>query len=168
MATIAYDELPTVRASRLRASRHIRPNDTSTEIYFPDAPDDALQTVFTVGVQHVRFPNGGSWSYLVCPTCGRRGKTLRLYQSTPRCQPCLSAAGLRPRVQLIRTHLRLAHHAPRILALLNSPTPVRKTRPHRWLERRDRLEARLNRHIIVAREHAITEHDIELAKLNRK
>ena len=31
------------------------------------------------GLSLVRFPNGGSWSFFVCP-CGRRARILRLYE----------------------------------------------------------------------------------------
>jgi len=70
------------------------------------------------------------------------------------------ARGLRARVELIRTENRAAYHAPKRLARLYSGTPARiHPRPGRMLDRRARLEARLRRSLIVARQFAIDEHD---------
>jgi hypothetical protein len=114
---------------------------------------------FVVALSLRRFPNGGSWSFFVCQ-CGRKCRTLRLCDGELACPSCLAARGLRPRVQLIATHKRAAYHAPRILARLNSNTPARLfPRPGRKLDRRANLEAKLRRSLIVARQHAIDEHD---------
>ena len=60
----AYDELPGVSASRLRAFGDIT-----------EAMNVAIVKLgeyeFTVGLSLFRWPNGGSWSFFVCP-CGRR------------------------------------------------------------------------------------------------
>ena len=49
------------------------------------------------GVAHTKFPNGGSWSYFVCPKCGRRAKRLWLVDDAPRCRLCLEKLGVRYR-----------------------------------------------------------------------
>ena len=59
----------------------------------------------------VRFPNGGSWSFFLCP-CGRRARIIRLFEGGLACRQCLGNRGLRPRVQLIATHKRAAYIAP--------------------------------------------------------
>ena len=106
-----------------------------------------------------RWPNGGSWSFFLCP-CGRRARALRLLDGHLRCRHCCKASGLRYRVELIRTEKRAAYHAPRILARLNSEAPARLfPRPGRMLDRRVNLEAKLRRSLIVARQFAIDEHD---------
>jgi hypothetical protein len=114
---------------------------------------------FVVALSLRRFPNGGGWSFFLCP-CGRRARILRLIEGGLACSQCLKARGLRPRVELVRTEKRAAYHAPRILARLNSTVPARiNPRPGRILDRRVNLEAKLRRSLIVARQHAIGEHD---------
>jgi hypothetical protein len=144
----AIDDLPTVSASGMRAAGLIRSNDTTTTVVFP-AGD-----TFTVGLQHIRFPNGGGWSFFVC-ACGRRCRTLRLHGGLA-CKWCLEAKGLRYRVEDLTKPERAAHVAARLKPRLLSPSPAR-LKPHlRWskLERRGRLEASLRRC-----EHIVSRHD---------
>jgi hypothetical protein len=110
---------------------------------------------FNVALSLRRFPNGGSWSFFLCP-CGRRARILRLFEGGLACRRCLGARGLRPRVQVIATEKRAAYHAPRMLARLNSDTPARLfPRPGRVLDRRANLEFALRRSRIVARKHGV-------------
>jgi hypothetical protein len=145
----AVDDLPFLSASRLRAAGLIHPNHTTTTVTFP-AGD-----VFTVGLQHIRFPNKGGWSFFVC-ACGRRCRTLRLYNNSLGCKGCLEARGLRYKVEDMRgVGEREAYVAERLRARLNSPSPAR-LKPHlRYskLERRKRLEARLRRCEYVVSRH---------------
>ena len=97
----------------------------------------------TEGLSLVRFPNGGSWSFFVCP-CGRRARILRLYEGGLACFRCLAARGLRARVELV-SHFtkRAALTAPKRIERLNSDTPGRlHPRPGRMLDRRANLELR--------------------------
>jgi hypothetical protein len=150
----AIDDFPSIGVSRLRAAGVIGPHDRTTTVQFPDT-----DTTFTVDLQHVRFPNGGGWSFFLC-ACGRLTRTLRLYEGGLACRRCLGVRGFRPRVQLIATHKRAAYHAPRLLARLTSAEPARlNARPGRVLDRRSWLEAKLRRSQIVARQHALDEHD---------
>jgi hypothetical protein len=150
----AIDDFPSLSVSRLRAAGEIRPNDRTTTITFPDSG-----VAFVVGLSHVRFPNGGNWSFFRCP-CGRNARTLRLYGSELACHSCLAARGFRPRVQLIPTEQRAAYLVPRLLRRLTSASPARlHPRKGRLLDRRPRLEAKLRRSVIVARQHALDEHD---------
>jgi hypothetical protein len=144
----AIDDLPHVSASRMRAAGLIRPDDAAATVIFP--ADDA----FTVGLQHIRFPNGGGWSFFVC-ACGRRCRTLRLHQSGLACKGCLAAKGLRYRVEDLSRPERAAYVAARLKPRLLSPSPAR-LKPHlRWskLERRGRLEAALRRCEFTASRH---------------
>ena len=75
---------------------------------------------FTVALQHVHFPNGGGWSFFVCP-CGRRARTLRLYDGSLACKHCLEAKGLRYRVEDLSRPERAAHVAARLAARLAAP-----------------------------------------------
>jgi hypothetical protein len=148
----AIDDLPSVSVSRLRAWGEITAETKVTTVAFGEV-------IFNVALSLVRFPNGGSWSFFLCP-CGRRARTIRLFEGGLTCRSCLAARGLRPRVQLIATHKRAAYHAPRILARLNSNAPARVfPRPGRKLDRRANLEARLRRSLIVARQFEIDEHN---------
>jgi hypothetical protein len=137
---IAIDDLPMVSASRMRALDLIRPEDRTAVVRFPAGG------AFTVGLQHIRFPNSGGWSFFVC-SCGRRCRTLRLFKGELGCKGCLEAKGLRYRVEDMPRHERAAHVAARLKARLASDTHAR-LKPHlRYskLERRSRLEANLRR-----------------------
>jgi hypothetical protein len=104
-------------------------------------------------LSHLQFPNGGSWSFFVCP-CGRRARTLRLFEGGLACRQCLGARGLRPRVQLIATHKRAAYLAAKRLERLTSSSPARlHPRPGRMLDKRVNIENALRRSLIVARQH---------------
>jgi hypothetical protein len=85
---IFFDELVSVGVSRLRATGAIRLEDRQALIPFGE------QTKL-IGVAHTIFWNGGSWSYFVCPQCGRRAKKLWLVDDAPRCRRCLEKLGVR-------------------------------------------------------------------------
>ena len=153
----AIDDLPSVSVSRLRAWGEITAETKVTTVAFGEV-------IFNVALALVRFPNGGSWSFFLCP-CGQRARIIRLFEGGLACRQCLGDRGLRPRLQLIATHKRAAYHAPRILARLNSNAPARLfPRPGRMLDRRTSLEAKLRRSLIVARQFAIDEHEKILSK----
>ena len=91
--TVAYDELPGVSVSRMRALGEITAETKVTTVTFDEVS-------FNVGLALVCFANGGSWSFFLCP-CGRRARILRLYEGGLACQRCLAARGLRARVELV-------------------------------------------------------------------
>jgi hypothetical protein len=156
----AIDDFPCVSASRLRAAGELRSDIKTVTVQFPDI-------AFVVALTHRRFPNGGGWSFFRCP-CGRVARILRLCDNTLACRGCLKARGLRHRVELITTPARAAFTAPRRLARLTSQVSARvHPRPGRLLDRRSSLEASLRRSLVVARQHALDEHDERLARLLR-
>jgi hypothetical protein len=109
------------------------------------------------------FRNGGFWTMLVCPRCGGGSQRLRLLDNRPACGKCVRASGLIYRSQSVRTEKRHTVTASPRLARLSSDKPARvNPRPGRTFERRANLEARLRRSFIVARQHAIDEHDKKL------
>jgi hypothetical protein len=154
----AIDDLPSIGVSRMRAAGAFQANEATTTIRFADGLS------FVVGLSRLQFPNGGGWSFFVCP-CGRRARTIRLFDGSLACRSCLAERGLRPRIQLIGTHKRAAYLAPRLVARLNSPPPARlNPRPGRTLDRRAKLELALKRTLIVARGAAIEKFEKDLSK----
>jgi hypothetical protein len=131
------DDLPHVSVSRLRASGAITLDMESATIIFP-AGD-----TFVVPLRHVRFGNGGSWSYFVCD-CGCWRRVLRLYQGALACQGCLRARGLRYRVEDLGRRERAEHVASSLAGRLAGDAPARlHPRPGRTMDRRRRLETAL-------------------------
>jgi hypothetical protein len=137
---IFFDQLVSVGVSRLRATGAIRLEDRQALIPFGD------QTKL-IGFAHTVFPSGGSWSYLVCPKCGRRAKKLWLVDDAPRCRLCLEKLGVRYRASygFGRTE-RLRERDRRVdkLQAMLEGGPMRvKPVPPNWgnrrLDRRNRL-----------------------------
>ena len=78
-----FDELLSLDAARLKAADVIRFEDRHGVIALGDE-GDGVERRKCIGVAHTKFPNGGSWSYFVCPRCGGRKKKLWLVDDTPR------------------------------------------------------------------------------------
>ena len=93
---IFFDQLVTLAASRLKATGAIRLEDRHGIIAFGNE-DHGVNRVKCVGVAHTKFPNGGSWSYFICPRCGGRKKKLWLVEDAPRCLSCCWSLGVRYR-----------------------------------------------------------------------
>jgi hypothetical protein len=149
------DDLPVVRTSTLVAHGYIARGAATELVRFGD---DEVE--YEVGVRMRQFPNGGFWARFICPRCGGGSQRLRLLDGQPVCGKCIQASGLIYRSQSVRTETRHLVTAPPRIALLNGGKPVRiNPRPGRRLDRRANLEAKLRRTLIVARQHAIDEHD---------
>ena len=86
-----FDEFESVRVSRFRAMGVIDPANHEAVIPFPNG------TSKLIGVKHTRFPNGGGWSYFLCPKCARRVPTLYLIDDAPRCSRCCEAMNIKHR-----------------------------------------------------------------------
>ena len=91
-----FDELPSLDAARLTATGAIRLEDRHGVIAFGDE-DRGVRRRKCIGVAHTKFPNGGWWTYLICPRCGGRKKKLWLVDDTPRCLSCCWSLGVRYR-----------------------------------------------------------------------
>jgi hypothetical protein len=149
------DDLPLVRVAVLVALGDIRRDAKTARIRFGD---DEVE--YQVGVRLRRFRNGGFWAMLVCPKCDGLAQRLPLLDDQPACGKCVRASGLIYRSQSVRTEKRHTVTAPPRLARLTSEAPLRvHPRPGRMLDRRAKLEAKLRRSLIVARQFAIDEHD---------
>ena len=142
---------PRARAKRaggrqLRALGVVTPEMTRTTIGIADVQVE-------VGLQLVRFRNGNSWSFFLCPHCGRRARTLKLFEGSVLCWRCCHRRGARYRVWTVGLRGRAEGRIPKLRAMLESPESLR-LKPHLWgtMERRKRLEAALRRcEFIVAR-----------------
>jgi hypothetical protein len=149
---IFFDQLVSVGVSRLRATGAIRLEDRQAVIPFGEQNK-------LIGVAHTKFPNGGSWSYLVCLKCGRRAKRLWLLDDAPRCRLCLEKLGVRyrasygfGRTERLRERDR---RVDRLQAMLEGGPMRLKPAPPSWgnrrLDRRNRLQWAVQRARIVTR-----------------
>ena len=147
-----FDELLSLTASRLKATGAIRLEDRQGIIAFGDKQK-------LVGIAHTVFKNGGSWSYFVCPKCGRRAKKLWLADDAPRCRLCLEKLGVRyraaygfGRTERLRERDR---RVDRLQAMLEGGPMRFKPVPPNWgnrrLDRRNRLTVALHRARIATR-----------------
>ena len=93
---VFFDQLVSLAASRLKATGAIRLEDRHGFIAFGDE-DHGGERRKSIGVAHTKFPNGGAWSYFICPRCGGRKKKLWLVEDAPRCLSCCWSLGVRYR-----------------------------------------------------------------------
>jgi hypothetical protein len=129
--------------SRLRASGVITADSTSVTIAFGEGAA-AIQR--QVGVTHRKFPNGGSWSFFVCP-CGRRARTLRLHgDGRVVCRYCCGLTD-RPKFSPISIE--------RLKAKLYGGPARLNPREGRTIDRRKQLEASLKRALIATRSRSL-------------
>ena len=84
-----FDEFESVRVSRFRATGVIDPAKPVAAIPFPGG------STKLIGVKHTRFPNGGGWSYFVCPKCSNRTTNLYLIDERPLCPKCCNALNIK-------------------------------------------------------------------------
>jgi hypothetical protein len=75
------DDLPTVGVTRLRREGVIRPDSLTVKISFGELERE-------ISVTHRQFPNGGGWSFFLCPNCSRRVRNLRLFDGRIVCRWC--------------------------------------------------------------------------------
>jgi hypothetical protein len=76
---LVFDELVGVGVSRLKASGAIRFEDRQAVILFGEQSK-------LIGAAQTKFPNSGSWAFLLCLQCGRMAKRLWLADDAPRCR----------------------------------------------------------------------------------
>jgi hypothetical protein len=83
------DDLPSVSISPMRASGVVT-SDMKSVFVFGEG-DDGLRR--EVKVVHRLFPNGGEWSFFLCPVCGRPARILKLHDK-PMCRRCCLRDGV--------------------------------------------------------------------------
>ena len=140
---LSKDDLPAIGISRLRATGAVTPAMTAIAVNMGDGLERR------VALSHTQFPNGGGWSFFVCPQCGHRTRTLRLTEDGR--LVCRRCDGLLYRCQHKDKATRIAH----LRALLYGGRPKHKPRWINNIERRRALEAALRRLLIREREERL-------------
>ena len=138
---LTQDDCPSVSVSRMRALGEVREDMTRVRVTIAGVSR-------TVRLRHMRFPNGGGWSFFLCPGCGRQAKVLRLHEKIA-CWRCTRVEG-RP----LAYRVKLGDRSGRIERLRQrlSGAPARvKPRPGRTIDRRWRTEQALRRALIAER-----------------
>ena len=138
---VFFDELVSLTASRLRATGAIRMEDRQGVIAFADE-DHGGERRKCIGVAHTKFPNGGSWSYFICPRCGGRKKKLWLVDDAPRCLSCCWSLGVR---------YRSAYGFGRSERLQERDRYLDRVQARRLRGRKRRLTVTMRRSMIVCR-----------------
>ena len=125
---------------RLRAEGVITESTTEFVIRLGDVEQ-------TVGVTLMRFRNGRSWSYFVCPCCGGRARTLKLFNGQLLRSRCCRAIGLLYKSDPMSVRQRAERRIPQLRAMLESKEPLRLKPSTLWgtMERRPRHEAALRK-----------------------
>lgn len=140
------DDLPFINISRLRAEGTISPSTTEFVVRLGDVEQ-------TVGVKHRKFPCGGGWSSFVSPCCGVQVRMLRLLNGRLLCCRCCNRHGVRYRCEPTGARQRAAMRIPKLLAMLNSDTPLRLKTMRGTMERREQHEAALQRNLLILKRH---------------
>jgi hypothetical protein len=138
---IFFDQLVSLAASRLKATGAIRLEDRQGVIAFGDE-DHGVKRRKCIGIVHRKFPNGGAWSYFICPRCGGRKKKLWLVDDTPRCLSCCWSLGVR---------YRSAYGFGRAERLRERDRHVDRVQARRLRGRKRRLTMTMRRSMIVCR-----------------
>jgi hypothetical protein len=118
-----FDEFESVRVPRLRAMGLIDPAKRHAIIPFPNGKQKLI------GTAHVRFPNGGGYSYFRCPRCAKLAGVLYLIDGAPRCVRCCAAIDITYRTRMgfgrsERQHARVKV-LDRLIAKLETTEPLR-------------------------------------------
>jgi hypothetical protein len=145
------DDLPSVSISPMRASGVVTPDMEWVVVAFGEG-DVALRR--RVRLTHHKFRNGGSWSFFVCPDCGRRARSLKL-NGRPMCRRCCLRQGIGYRISSGSPVERDAARMARLQKLreLLDGGPVRlHPRPGRRLDRRWSLTVSWRRGMIRERQ----------------
>jgi hypothetical protein len=136
---IVREDLPCVKISRLRATGAVTEAMTEITVWFGDV-------TAIVGLWHLHFPNGGGWSYFLCPACGQRAQRLRLLVDQVLCRRCLLRRGVGGRLWSLSVRRRAALRALELIERLGSVESERlKPVLRGTMERRKRHEAALAR-----------------------
>jgi hypothetical protein len=136
---VFIDDLPSVSISPLRATRAVLPTDQFAWVHV-EGEDFKLHLHQRELMHGVRFT-------ISCVRLGAGEKRENFGSLEPgqvACCRCCKAAGIRYRIEHMSPSRRAEYRAPRLRAMLSSPTPLMKNRRnHQRMERRAALEAAL-------------------------
>ena len=150
-ARLFQDDLASVSISRLRASGAVTSDTKSVDVVFCEG-DKGLRR--EVKVVHRRFPNGGEWSFFLCPVCSRPARILKLH-GKPMCRRCCLRQGIGYRISsgspVERDVARVAR-LHKVRELLDGGPARLHPRPGRKLDRRWSLTVSYRRGMIRERQ----------------
>ena len=127
-----FDQYVSVRISRFRALGVVDPSRPQAVIPFPNGKTKLLN------VSHIRFPNGGGWSFFQCPACMKLAQKLYLIpDDAPMCYHCGQKRNVHYRSRLgfgRNERLKASDKAlDQLIAKLETTTPLRlKPAPPSW------------------------------------
>jgi hypothetical protein len=123
----------------------------SVKVVFGEGSDGLKRDVKVV---HRRFPNGGEWSFFLCPVCSRPARVLKLHEK-PMCRRCCLRKGIGYRVSSgspVERNVARVARLQKLRELLDGG-PVRlHPRPGRKLDRRWSLTVSYRRGMIRERQ----------------
>jgi hypothetical protein len=149
-----FDQFESVRISRFRAMGIVDPSRPQAVIPFPGGSTKLLS------VSHTAFPNGGGWSFFVCPKCAKRSMRLYLVDDAPLCWRCCEAINIRHAAKWgfgRAERLKASDRAlDQLIAKLETTKPLRlKPAPPHWnghfIQSRERKLTRLRKRMIALR-----------------
>ena len=88
------DDFASVSILRLRATGVVTKDMKSVDIVFGEGNEGLRREVKVV---HRSFPNGGEWSFFLCPVCSRPARVLKLHDK-PMCRRCCLRQGVGYRI----------------------------------------------------------------------
>jgi hypothetical protein len=149
------DEFLCVKIPRLRATGVVQLDTPHTIIQLGDRQK-------LIGLAHIRFRNGGSWSYFCCPRCARRCNRMWLIEDRPLCAKCCNGLNIRHRTKWgfgRRERLTAKDKVlDELVAKLDATAPLRfNPAPKHWRGRARlvsnsrKLTTRMRRSLIVCR-----------------
>jgi hypothetical protein len=148
------DDLASVSISRMRASGIVTRDTKAVDIVFGEGNDSLRREVKVV---RRRFPNGGAWSFFLCPVCGRHARVLKLHDK-PMCRRCCLRHGVGYRISsgspVERDVARVARLQKLHELLDGGPTRLHP-RPGRRLDRRWSLTISWRRGMIRERQDVL-------------
>ena len=140
---LTQDDCPSISVSRMRALGEVTEEMARVRVTVAGVSRE-------VRLWHLHFPNGGGWSFFLCPVCGRRARVLKLNERIA-CWRCTRSGD--PERRLVY-RVEQGDRAQRIerlrQRLCGAPARV-KPRQGRTIDRRWRTEQALRRALIVER-----------------
>ncbi len=138
---LTQDDCLAISVSRLRALGEVTEDMARVRVTIAGVSRE-------VRLWHLRFPNGGGWSFFLCPSCGRGARVLKLFERIA-CWRCTRFEG-RPLPYRVRQGDRAGRIERLRERLYGGPARLRP-RPGRTMDRRARTEQALRRALIAER-----------------